>query len=258
MIIGLLALAYIFFGSGHQTFLLNPNLKKNVDTYVSDKNRKTEIYQVIKQVEKREENFLKQTKKVYDKKLVNLNMNRTSTTADFKMEYDKFYDSLKDLQNGYLDSELKIRSLIHPNEWDSIMNKVLQQPDKGKARKNLFEENQKLHDKLLKACEKYIPDSTRKAKANTFADEYKNKGDTLADAFLNLNYRYIETIRPYDVTRKDFEPMRAEMLALRRNYSDYLVEMRFELLSITPEKQWNDFAKELNTNFVYMGAGISK
>jgi hypothetical protein len=54
MIIGLLALAYILFGGGNQTFLLNPNLKKNVDTYVADKGSKNKIYELIKQVEKNE------------------------------------------------------------------------------------------------------------------------------------------------------------------------------------------------------------
>src|SRR4051812_12217394 len=165
MIIGLLTLAYILFGSANHTFLLNPNLKKNVDTYVTDKNRKNEIYLVIKQVEKNEENFEKQTKKVVDKKLVDLNMNRSSTLADFSAEYRTFYDSLKSLQNKYLDDELKIRRFIHPNEWDSITKKVLSLPVNAKARKSLFEENQKLHDRFMKACYKDIPDSTGKKEA---------------------------------------------------------------------------------------------
>src|SRR5450755_3729755 len=124
MIIGLMALAYIIFGGGHQTFLLNPALKKNVDTYVSDSKRKTAIYQLIKKVEKDEAVFLKQTKNKFDKKLVDLNMSATSTTADFTQEYNKFYDSLKVLQSEYVDVEIEIRTYIKPNEWDSIMKKV--------------------------------------------------------------------------------------------------------------------------------------
>ena len=42
-----------------------------------------------------------------------------------------------------------IRSLIKPNEWDSIINKVLVTPEKGKAKKQLASENKKLHDKLI-------------------------------------------------------------------------------------------------------------
>jgi hypothetical protein len=258
MIIGLLALAYVLFGGGNETFLLNPNLKKNVDTYVADKNRKMEIDQIIKQVGKSQASFQKETKKVYDKKLVELNMNRASTSSDFKLEYDSFYIDLKGLQNGYLDSELKMRSIIRLGEWDSIMNKVLQQPDKEKVRKNILGENKKLHDRLLSACEKRIPDSAGKEKAKRLVDGYEVKGDTLAYAFLNLNYRYIETLRPYNVTRQDFEPMRAEMIELRRNFTDYLIDMRFKMMEITPEKEWEGLAKELNNNFTYMGAGISK
>jgi hypothetical protein len=258
MIIGLLALAYILFGGGNQTFLLNPNLKKNVDTYVSDKTRKNEIYLLIKQVEKNEAIFEKQTKKVVDKKLVELNVNRASTTADFATEYKIFYDSLAALQRGYVTDELKIRDLILPNEWDSITKKVLVVPDNIKARKKLFAENQKLHDNLLKACNKYITDAAGKTKAKTMVDEYEAKGDTLASSFLNLNYKYLKAIRPYHVSRKDFEPIRLEMLGLRKDYSAYLVGMRFKLLALTPEKQWTDLAKDLNSSFVDMGAGISK
>jgi hypothetical protein len=189
---------------------------------------------------------------------VDLNMNRASTRDDFRLEYDSFYTGLEALQNSYLDSELKIRSLIHPNEWDSIMNKVLKQPDNKKARKALFGQNEKFHHRLLSACEKSIPDSVGKMKARNLAGRYRAKGDTLVNAFLNLNYRYIHTIRPYKVTRKDFEPQRREMIQLRRDYSNFLVDMRFQLMAITPEKKWETIAKELNTDFNYMGAGASR
>ena len=258
MIIGLLALTYLLFGGGHQTFLLNPALKKNVDTYVTDSKRKTEIYQLIKQIEKYEVGFEKESKSVFDKKLVALNMNTNSTTVDFIQEYNKFYDSLAGLQNKYLDEEIKIRSYILPNEWDSIMKKVLVQPDQVKIRKNLMQENQKLANKLQASCNKYITDVTGKKQAKIYIGGYEAKGDSVINAFLALNYKYTVAIRPYQASRADFEPMRANIITLRRNYTDYLVNMRFKLKAITPQKQWNDLAKELNNNFVYLGAGISK
>lgn len=258
MIIGLLALTYLLFGGGHQTFLLNPTLKKNVETYVSENKRKTEIYHLIKQAEKYEVGFEKESKSVFDKKLVALNMNSASTTADFIQEYNKFYDSLAGLQNKYLDDEIKIRSYIHQNEWDSIMKKVLVQADQSKLRKNLTEENNKLAAKLQTTCNKYIKDASSQQQAKTYINSYKATGDSVINAFLDLNYKYISAIRPYNVSRADFEPMRANMIEIRRNYTNQLVDMRFKLKAITPEKQWNDLAKELNNNFVYLGAGISK
>src|SRR5258706_4935607 len=258
MIIGLLALSYLLFGGGHQTFLLNPALKKNVETYVSDKKSKSDIYALIKQVEKYEVNFEKESKSVFDKKLVALNMNVNSTTADFTKEYNIFYDSLAGLQNKYLDDEIKIRSFIKPNEWDSIMKKVLVQPDQAKLRKNLREENNKLAAKLQSTSNKYIKEGSAQKQAKTYIDSYKATGDSVINAFLDLNYKYISAIRPYKVSRADFEPMRANMIKIRRNYTNNLVNMRFKLKAITPEKDWNSFAKELNNNFAYLGAGISK
>jgi hypothetical protein len=136
--------------------------------------------------------------------------------------------------------------------------KSLVQPNQVKARKNLTEENQKLASKLQSACNKYISDPASKKLATGYVAGYKANGDSVVNAFLDLNYKYIAAARPYKATRSDFEPMRSRMIDLRKAYSNYLVKMRFELKAITPEKQWNDLAKELNNNFVYLGAGISK
>jgi hypothetical protein len=129
MIVGLLALYFIFFGGGHETFLLDPNFQKSVNTYVKDKDRKSEIDKLVKEVAKNEENFQKESKKKYDKKLEALNMDRTSTPVQFQQQYDSFYAGLVKLQDGYLSSELKVRTFIHPNEWDSIIKKAITQPD---------------------------------------------------------------------------------------------------------------------------------
>jgi hypothetical protein len=255
MIVGLLALYFILFGGGHETFLLDPNMEKMVSVYVKDKDRKSEIDKLIKQVEKSEGDFQKKIKKVYDKKLVELNMNHASTPADFTREYDSFYVDLTELLNGYLTSELKVRSLIHPNEWDSIMNKAIKQPDEMKARKSMLQQNQKLQDELILACNKYISDPTSRAKANVIIGDYEIKGDNLMEAFLEMNFHYLKALRPYKVTRADFEPIRSKMIELRKNYSAYIVEMRFKLMALTPEKNWKDLSKELNNCFAYLGAG---
>ena len=257
MIIGLLTLYFILFGGGHETYLLDPNFEKAVGVYVKDKDRKSEIDKIVKQVEKSEEDFQKQTKKVYDKKLVDLNMNRASTPGDFKKVYDSFYIGLKELADGLLTSELKSRSLIHPNEWDSIMNKAIKLPDESKIRKAVIARNEQLQERLIIACNKYITDSAAKAKSRVIIGEYEIKGDNLSEAFLELNFKYLKALRPYNVTRQDFEPMRAKMIELRRSYTDYLVEMRFKLMALTPEKNWKDLAKELNNTFTYLGPGVS-
>jgi hypothetical protein len=256
MIIGLLTLAYLLFGRGHETFLLNPNLEKSVSVYVKDKQRKDEIDQVIKQVEKAEAAFQKKMKDVYAKKLVQLNLNRASTTADFIQEYNAFYGDLSTLQNSYVASELKIRTYMKPNEWDSIVSKALKQPDNVKARKSLTEENNKMHVHLLTTCNKYITDPTNKKKAKMLVDDFQLKVDTVASAFLDLNYHYLKAVRPYEVTAADFAPLRDKMIELRKSYSDYVVKMRFNLLVITPEKDWESLAKELNGVFSDVAVGL--
>jgi hypothetical protein len=257
MIIGLLALYFIVFGGGHETFLLDPNFEKAVSMYIKDKDRRSEIDKIVKQAEKSEEAFQKQTKKVYDKKLIDLNMNFASTPGDFNLEYDSFYVGLTVLVNGLLTSELQVRSFIHPNEWDSIIDKTIRQPDEAKVRKAILNQNQHLQTGLVVACKKYITDSAGRAKVRIILGEYEIKGDNLSEAFLELNFKYLKALRPYKVTRQDFEPMRTKMIELRKNYTNYLVEMRFKLRALTSEKNWKDLAKELNNSFAYLGPGVS-
>ena len=205
MLIGLFTLAYIIFFGGHDTFLLDPNLKKNVSTYVTDEHRRKEIDSLIKYAEKSEEGFQKKTKKVYEKKLDELNLNRNTTKDEFRKEYNLFYADFRALQNEYINSEIKIRSLILPDEWQKIMDKVIVTPEKEKVMKDLLKDNKKLHDRLLSSCEKHIPDAAGREKAKKLVDEYELKGDALAEAFLDMNYKNQEAIRPYEAKRSDFE-----------------------------------------------------
>ncbi len=257
MLIGLL-IAFLFLRGGHETFLLNPNLAKNVSEYVKDKDRKDKIDKIIKAVAKDQEEFQKKIGKGSDEKLVDLNMNRASTQEQFADAYNDFYSDLISLQNSFLDSEMVIRTLIKPNEWDSIIKKVLVTPEKGKAQKLLAGENKKLQDRLISACNKSIPDSAGKAQAKKYVNEYTRSGDSVAAAYLNLNYNYLKSLRRYTATRADFEQPRANMITLRRNYTQSLVNMRFKLIAITPTEKWEALAKELNNSFKYMGAGLSK
>ena len=185
-------------------------------------------------------------------------MNRNSTKDEFKQEYDKYYKDLESLQNEYINSELKMRTFILPEEWKNIMDKILSEPEKEKTKKSLLEENKKVHDRLLKVCQNHISDAAAMVKAKNIVDDYQTKGDALAEAWLDLNYKNQEAIRPYNAKRSDFESLRISMIGLRRDYTDYLVDMRFNLIAITPENEWKPLAKELKESFNYMGPGISK
>jgi len=188
MIIGLLTLAFILFGSGHETILLNPNLEKSVNMYVKDKERKTEIDKLIKVTEKSEEAFQKKMKDIYAKKLISLNESNSSTPGDFMLEYDQFYQDLRIQSNSYIDAEIKFRALVKEAEWDSIISKALKQPDNVKLKKNLLAENNKNYQHILEISNKYIEDAPGKAHAKGLLDGYKTKVDSVSDAFLDLNY----------------------------------------------------------------------
>ena len=58
IIIGIIALT----GGGHSTFFLNPELKKNVKTYVLEKERRKEIFSIMKESKKKQKEFVKKRK----------------------------------------------------------------------------------------------------------------------------------------------------------------------------------------------------
>jgi len=258
LLIGLLTLAYLLFGRVQETFLLNPELSKSVNIYVKDKERKKEIDSLIKVTGKTQEAFEKKMKGVYEKKLVSLNMNRNSTLTDFQSEYNLFYKDLNVLTTSFVNNEMDIRAFINPGEWDSIMNKLLKTPDNEKERKSLSAEIKKLHGKMLATCNKYILAPADKVTAGNLLDDYEKKCDSLVNAFLNLNYRYLQIIRPYYTPRADFLQIRNQMARERQSYSSFLVNMRFKLLAIIPEKNWESLAKELNQVFTDVVPGASK
>jgi hypothetical protein len=210
-----LTLAFLLFGKGHETILLDPNMQKSMNLYVKDKERKTELDNIIKQVSRTQEAFQKKMKDLYAKKLVGLNKSSSSVPGDFLLEYDQFYQDARVEMNSYIDAEMKFRSITKENEWDSIMNKALKQPDNAKLKKNLTAESNKYYQHLLETPNKYIPDAAGKTTAKGLLDGFKTKLDSVADAFLNLNYKYLEALRPYHAARPVFQQLRDNMITRR-------------------------------------------
>jgi hypothetical protein len=63
-------------------------------------------------------------------------------------------------------------------------------------------------------------------------------------------------IRPNQVSAADFKTLRTKMIELHKGYSDCIVNMRFKLLAITPELNWEGLAKELNGIFPDVAVGL--
>lgn len=248
MLIGLVALIIALLAGGQDTFLLNPNLKKEVKIYVEDKNRKSEIDHLIKQVEKDQKGFLKHRKKSI-KKLTKLNTDFNSTRNQFDELLNEYHDQRVALQHRYLDREIEIRKLIESDEWDKIMEAVIGNPDKMKARKQVLASNNKMYDNLIKTCERKILNKDSQVRAKTFINQHRATTEAFTEAFLDLSYRHLEPIRDYKATRNDFESIREQMSNQHKKYLDSVIDLRFDLVTLVTEKEWKGISPELNTAF---------
>ena len=254
MVAGLTALLIIlFFGGGIDTVLLNPDMKKNVKTYVLDKEREKKILLILKETEKSQKQFHKNTKKESLKNFKDLNLNYDSKSEDFTSVLNSYFSDLESLQKSYLDNELEVRSIIEKAEWDNIMEKVMQEPDKDKAKRTFEKMSNQTHDALIKTCNELISDESEREKASKLLEEYKSNINALADKLLSLNYKSQSTIRTYSSPREDFEVVQIDILKRRKEFMNYVVDMRFQLKELVPEHNWTVMAKKLNKSLEKAG-----
>ena len=249
MIIGLTALIIYLFGGGQEMFFLNPEIKKNVRTYVADKKRKEEINAIIKQTETAQKNFLKKKKKYYAEKSSELNLNYSSQREDFEKLFDEYFDERKKLQSTYIDNEMKIRSLIKEDEWTKIVGQVLVEPDNKKSLNTYMKTSEKLFGGILNTCEKTMADAGALKEAQRLVKEQKAEVDHFVDEFVNLNYKKLEPLRNLNATRSDFESAATETNELRRKILSHLIDLRFKLAGLTSAQEWKKLGKALDKLF---------
>ena len=252
MLAGLLVAILLFF-SGHETVMLNPEMGKSIKKTVQDKEREQQINQVLKEIKQDQKLFIKETQKPGLKELENLNLDHNSTRENFDGLLNTYYTELEELQNKYLDNELKVRSLLMEDEWTRIMDQVVQQPDKEKDMKEIRKQADHMHSNLLKSVESNITEPVNLEKARALLDEYESRSAKIAEELLHLTYNQHETIRSYDASRDNFESLRSEILASRKEYMAFVVDMRFQLKDLTPEANWEKVAKAINKNLEKAG-----
>ncbi len=254
MLAGLLLALLIVFTGGYDTVMLNPEMKKNVQDNVQDKDRRHQIDQILKNITKDQKAFLKNTHKPGLKKLENLNMDYSSPKEEFEAVLNSYYTNLEELQKKYLDAELNIRSLTQEEEWNKIMEMVLQQPDKEKHASQIKKMIDRMYSNLLNACENNITNVQNLEKALNLVAKYKTNSTDLTEKMVNMGYKQQEEIRMYNAPRANFEALRAEILTSRSEYMANVVDMRFRLKDLTPEANWKNIAKAINQNLSKAGS----
>jgi hypothetical protein len=250
MLIGLTALVMmLFFGGGQETYFLNPDIQKSVKTYVADKHRKSEIKNLIKEIEKDQKSFLKKRNKYYNKKASELNLDYHAKRSDFDKLFSEYFEDRQKMMNSYWDKESKIRSLFVEAEWNQMIEQVLEKPDKEKARKGFTKASEKIFGDLAAVCKKQITKASGQEAALQAVKVQQETVNRIIDEYLNQNYKHLELLRNLTATKDDFEQATKSLNQLRKEILKGVSDMRFEIIANTTEAEWKRVAKEIDKLF---------
>ena len=246
MIWAALAIAIIgLLGGGNETFFLTPDLKKNVKKYVLDENRKDQIFSLMKESKKRQLAFYKSRKKAY-KNYKKINLDRNSTLLDHQTFVNTYFETRLEISSYSIDKELAMKKLTTEEEWDNIMNSVMEQQDKGKVQKKMKEDSQKFFEKLTEIAQTSITNESNKRTVMESLDEFEEDINAYIPIVAELSYKNHETIRDYKATKAEYENGAKELHELRQEINDDFLKLRFQLLELTTVKEWKKIIKAYN------------
>lgn len=242
IIIGIIALTST---TGHSTFFLTPKLKQNIKEHVIDKPRREEIFTIMKSSKKEQKEFVKQRKN-YLKSIKKLNLDRNAIRSQFEELNADYMKARHEIQVFSIDRELEIKQIVKQEEWENMMTDILGDIPKNKIRDKMETSSDKFFNKLINACNKNISVDLAKDKAIQSIDGYREKVNAFIPRLAELGYRSLETIRDYNTPENVYREGGKELNQIRKEITDSFLDVRFELLECTTEKEWKKIITEFN------------
>lgn len=246
MIIGIAAIVLaIFFAGGQETFFLTPKLKKHVKTYVMEKDRQNEIFVIMKESKKKQKAFVK-SRKSYMKKYNQLNLDRNSTLEDHKQLFVAYYEERQAIVDYSIEQEMTMKKTTTEEEWGDIMNAVLAQTTKEKARDKMQKTMDKAFGNVIQSCNDHISNFDNRNSAVSSVTRLQGKVDELIPRLADLGYKNMETIRDYNAGKAAYEKISDDHHQMRKEIDDLFLDFRFELLEMTTEDEWDILIKDIS------------
>ena len=199
----------------------------------------------MKVSKKKQKSFVK-TRKGYIKRSRKLNLDRNTTRDQYTELIAEYREVQLEIQAYSIDSEMAMKKITKEDEWDNIMNEILESNSKNKTRQKMEKGSQKLYDKVVMACEKNIGDDLIREKVLESVNKFKQKVDGFIPKISELSYKNSESIRDYSAERVDYEEIINEIREMRREIMNAFLDTRFQLLEYTTEEQWSKIIKHFD------------
>ena len=250
MIIGLaLLIMIIFFGGGPEEVFLVPDLKKEINKTVKDKDRKEDLKALIVVAKKETKDFRKQIRNEskFAKKLA---VDYQSDLAELNKVFMTSIESRKQHQASMINKRLVFQNLMTDDEWNSIISKQIdlkkkEQRKKNKSARKAESREEKMFAKVHEAISQEILDIDRSVKIDSAFTAFERVIAKLYDEKRDGNFQDNELIGKRAATRQELEQFYHKQDSIRENvYKSY-----FQLLEVgrasSSEAEWKSLVRPL-------------
>lgn len=241
MIIALLV--GLLLSGGIETIFLTPDFKKNVKTFVTDKEKEKEVLALMKEAKSDQKNLLKQKKKITKQAAV-ISANRSSKREEIEELFLSYYQIRLKAQETGIEREIKMKSIIDEVEWDSIVKNIEKNTHKNKVEKSVKKTNTKIFTSLIKKCEINVVDQSRRKKIVDAIKAENKLINVFIEDFIRLNYKDIESIRAYSAGYGEYRKMVEIINKGRLEILHETLDLRALIIENSTEEEWQKISKE--------------
>lgn len=228
---------------GSESAFIDQAAKSDVKTYILDKDRRTEVLDLMKRYEKEFKDSRKKEKK-QEKALEKLFAVRNSEITDFQSAFDE-YMRLKELrQLSYIEFVLKTKSIVTESEWENLLSGI---DDRQKVQ--LYEQD-KVISKIESSNEhietdfrEWISDDKRAKQASLIMKKVNSSEVAILKKLPEVNLKKDGLLRNKNSTEEDYKKAFKKLNHWWNDYFDLYVNAYIDLSAVTTDKEWKIMEK---------------
>lgn len=250
MIVGIITIITLLFGSGSFDVFFLPEFEKGVKEYVIGKERKKEITGDLKVVTKIYKEYNKERKSDI-KQFETMYSSRSTNEEDFAEYFTNIQAKRVSMQNEVIDARILINEKFESAEWDSIVafsnassTKVLEKEQKKNEKKS-SKKSKESFEKTLKSISQVANSENQKSLIEGL-DSFKLKIEKLST---NLERVYVNNktvLTKKDAEKKDLMKIAEKMNVLRNDTFKEVVTFHMLVKKHTNEDEWKKIMKSFN------------
>lgn len=250
MIIGIITVVALLFGSGSfETFFL-PNFEKGVKEFVIGKERQKEITGDLKKAKGISKEYNKERKSDI-KQFESMNSSRLTNEEDFAAYFTKIQAKRVSMQKELIDARIHINKKIEISEWNSIVA-FASDSSAEFLKKEQKKSEKKSSNKLVEPFEKTLKLISQVVNSENQKDLIEGLGsfriniDKLSTNLENIYVNNKTVLTKKDAAKEELMEIAEELNSLRKTTYTEVVSFHMLVKKHTNEEEWGKIMKSFN------------